>query len=183
MGPPVAGPHRRRELVPGPVGPAAAARRRPGAVVTRAASRNWSLRLIAARPERPEDRGVPLTSDPSTAPTRIVLYDLPPLVGAIARRQIRADDGMTVVAEPGADADLRLVAAETRADLILALADHGELPPACAALVDQLADIRVVAVHGDVSGGLQWEFRPEQRDLDADEAKSLLGGAGPEAGG
>jgi hypothetical protein len=104
-----------------------------------------------------------------------VLYALPPLVAAIARSHIEAATGMSVVAEPEVGADLQLVAAETRADLVLAMAEHGELPAACDTLVRKLSDLRVVALYGDVQSGLQWTLHPESRELKGREVASLMG--------
>jgi hypothetical protein len=108
------------------------------------------------------------------AGARVVLYQLPNLMRAVVLNLLASDPTLDVAAEIETEARLEPTMHETGATIVVCVADDGQLPAACRAILQTPARIVIVGLSGAGQGASVHRLAPHRVSLNDVSADALL---------
>ena len=106
-------------------------------------------------------------------PIRIVLIDMSPLLREIVRETVARQPDLDVVAEHGADADVRAAVERDDADFVI-VGSEATARAGVRALVGDDLGVRALELHDDGKESVLYELRPHRVPLGEISPETLL---------
>lgn len=96
---------------------------------------------------------------------RILLVDMPRMLGDIVTSIVSGQPDMEVVGDLPYPAELHAVVRDTRADVVMLGLREPELPDGCVGLLETFPWVRVLGVAADGRSAFLYELRPQRQSL------------------